>query len=225
MHNTIPQMKEMLLKYNQIYLGPQSLDDYVVISTTPIKAVADLKGKKFYAPGASAKWLENTGAVAVDGGLPVYYNGIKTGVADGAILPATGIFPFKLHEVAPYVTRVGLGGGFTGVLTMNKDKYDSLPPELQKMFHDLGKEYGEAVVKGVVGFHTKSMEELLPKAGATVTTLPIEEQKKWAALLPDIAGEWAEQMEKKGLPGKAVIKAYMDGVRKRGIVPLRNWDQ
>ena len=123
------------------------------------------------------------------------------------------------------MTRVGLGGGFTGVLTMNKDKYDSLPPELQKMFHDLGKEYGEAVVKGVVGFHTKSMEELLPKAGATVTTLPIEEQKKWAALLPDIAGEWAEQMEKKGLPGKAVIKAYMDGVRKRGIVPLRNWDQ
>ena len=111
MHDSIPAMKKALLKHNQIFLGAQTIDDYVLISKTPIKTVADLKGKKFYAPGASAQWLKGTGAVAVNGGLPVYYNGIKTGVADGAIVPGTGIFPFKLHEAAPYVINVGLGGG------------------------------------------------------------------------------------------------------------------
>ncbi|MFC1664859.1 C4-dicarboxylate TRAP transporter substrate-binding protein [Pseudomonadota bacterium] len=225
MHANIPAMKQAFIKNNQVYLGPQPLDDYVLITKTPLKTVADLKGMKLYAPGASAQWLKGTGAVAVNGGLPVYYNGIKTGVADGAIVPGTGIFPFKLHEVAPYITTVGLGGGFTGALTMNKNTYDKLPPELQKMFQEIGKGYGDLVAKRIGGFKKKSFEVLLPKAGAKVSTLPEAEQKKWAALLPDLAGDWVKQVESKGLPGKEVLKAYMDGVRKRGITPIRDWDK
>lgn len=225
LHNNIPALKAALIKHNQVYLGPQSLDDYVLITRKPVNSLADLKGLKLYAPGASAQWLKGTGAVAVDGALPVYYNGIKTGVTDGAIIPGTGIFSFKLHEVAPYITSVGFGGGITGVLTMNKKTYDKLPPELQKMFHDLGKEYGDLVAKRVADFKKKSFEELLPKGGAKISTLPLAEQKKWAAGLPDLAGEWAKLNESKGLPAKQVLKAYMDGVRKRGVKPLRNWDQ
>ena len=80
LHRDIPEMKQAFLDNNQIYLGPQSIDDYVIVSKTPINSVADMKGKKFYAPGASAAWLEGTGAIGVNGGLPVYYNGIQTGV-------------------------------------------------------------------------------------------------------------------------------------------------
>jgi TRAP-type C4-dicarboxylate transport system substrate-binding protein len=225
LHNTIPEMKQAFLKNNQVYLGPQAIDDYVLISKTPIKTVADLKGKKFFAPGASAAWLKGTGAIGVNGGLPVYYNGIKTGVADGAIVPGTGIFPFKLHEAAPYITKVGIGGGMTGALTMNKNTYDKMPPELQKMFHDIGKGYGELVAKRIAGFHAVSFNKLLPKGGAKISTLPLAEQKKWAAGLPDLAGQWVKQMKAKGQPGAKVLKAYMDGVRKAGEIPLRDWDK
>ena len=225
MHNNIPQMKAAFLKHKQVYLGPQTIDDYVLATKKPIKSLDDLKGLKLFAPGASAAWLKGTGAVPVNGGLPIYYNGIKTGVTDGAILPGSSIIPFKLHEVAPHITQVGLGGGITGALTMNKRTYDKLPPELQKMFHELGQEYGEKVALGVAGFHKKSFEVLLPKAGAKVATLPLAEQKKWAALLPDLAGDWAKQISAKGLPANQVIKAYMDGVRKRGGTPLRDWDK
>jgi TRAP-type C4-dicarboxylate transport system substrate-binding protein len=225
MHTSIPAFKKALLKHNQVFLGAQAIDDYILVSTMPIKSVADLKGKKFYAPGASAQWLKGTGAVAVNGGLPVYYNGIKTGVADGAIVPGSGIFPFKLHEAAPYVTNVGLGGGITGALTMNKTKFDSLPPEMQKMFLEVGKGYEDRVAKKTAGFAAKSMKTLIPGKGGKVSTLSLAEQKKWASVLPDLAGIWAAQMAKKGLPGKSVIKFYMDGVRKRGEKPLRNWDK
>ena len=177
MHDSIPAMKAAFLKHNQVYLGPQTIDDYVLISKTPIKSVADLKGKKFYAPGASAAWLKGTGAIGVNGGLPIYYNGIKTGVTDGAVVPGTGIVPFKLHEAAPYVTKVGLGGGITGALTMNKNTYDKLPKELQKMFHDIGKGYGELVAKRVAGFHAASFKKILPAKGAKVSELPMGEQK------------------------------------------------
>ena len=51
------------------------------------------------------------------------------------------------------------------------------------------------------------------------------EQKKWASGLPDLAGIWAAQQAKKGLPGKEVVKFYMESMRKRGAKPLRNWDK
>ncbi len=225
LHRDIPEMKQAFFDNNQVYLGPQSIDDYVIVSKTPINSVADMKGKKFYAPGASAAWLEGTGAIGVNGGLPVYYNGIQTGVTDGAVVPVTGIVPFKLHEVAPYIVDVGMGGGMTGALTMNKDTFDRLPPELQEMFLELGQEYGDLVAQRVAGFNKASLTKILPGAGATVITLPLEEQKKWADGLPDLAGAWAERMKEKGLPGDQVIKAYMEGVRAAGETPVRNWDQ
>jgi hypothetical protein len=69
------------------------------------------------------------------------------------------------------------------------------------------------------------MKTLIPGKGGKVSKLSLAEQKKWASVLPDLAGIWASQMAKKGLPGKSVIKFYMDGVRKRGEKPLRNWDK
>lgn len=226
MHEKIPAMKAAWDKHNQVYLGPQTIDDYVIIAKKPINSLADLKGMKLYAPGASASWLKGTGAIAVNGGLPVYYNGIKTGVAQGAIVPGTGIVPFKLHEVAPYINIVGFGGGITGALTINKTTYNKMPAEMKKIFHQVGKEYGDLVSKRVAGFHAVSFNKLLPKKfGAKINVMPKAEQKKWAAALPDLAGEWAKRLEAKGLPAKLVIKTYMDGVRKRGITPLRDWDK
>jgi len=225
LHKDIPEMKAAFIKHNQVYLGPQTIDDYVIVSKTPINSLADLKGMKLYAPGASAAWLKGTGAIGVNGGLPVYFNGIKSGVTNGAVVPGTGIVPFKLHEAAPYITKVGFGGGITGALTMNKNTFDKLPPELQKMFLEIGQEYGVLVAQRVSGFHTATFTKILPGAGAKVSTLPIEEQKKWATALPDLAGEWVAQMKAKGLPGELVMKTYMESVRAAGETPVRNWDQ
>ena len=133
--------------------------------------------------------------------------------------------PFKLHEAAPYVTKVGIGGGITGALTMNKNTYDKLPKELQKMFHDIGKGYGDLVAKRVAGFHSLSFKKLLPAKGAKISELPLEEQRKWAAGLPNLAGDWVKRMKAKGLPGDRVIKTYMAKVRAAGEKPIRNWDK
>ena len=217
-------MNEEWTKYNQVYLGSQVIDGYVVVSRDPINTVEDLKGKKFFTPGAIARWLEGTGAVGVDGALPLYYNGIKTGQTDGAILPGSSIVPFKLHEVAPYLTDARLGAMISGALTMNLDTWNRLPPELQELFKQLGKEYGVLVDQRVTENHKKHFE-LIATQGATLSVLPEAEQEKWVKAVPDIAGEWAARVEADGLPAKAVLKAYMDGVRKRGDKPLRDWDK
>jgi TRAP-type C4-dicarboxylate transport system substrate-binding protein len=220
----MPVMKKQWTKYNQIYLGSQVIDGYVIVCKTPINTVADLKGKKFYAPGAVARWVEGTGAVGVDGALPLYYNGIKTGVVDGAILPGSSILAFKLQEVAPYVIDAKLGGMISGALTMNLDTWKKLPPDMKSVFRVLGKGYGDRVAQLVAANHKKHFA-ILAKKGAKFITLPDSELKKWVAALPNIPGEWAKRVDKTGLPASQILKAYMDAVRKGGGKPLRDWDK
>ena len=43
--------------------------------------------------------------------------------------------------------------------------------------------------------------------------------------MPNIAKEWAERIDAQGLPGSAVLAAYMDEMRAQAPNPVRNWDQ
>ena len=224
LHRTIPALNKAWKKYNQVYLGPQAIDGYVMISKIPIRSVADLRGKKIYTPGAIATWLQGTGAIAVNGALTTYYNGIKSGIADAAILPGSAILPFKLHEVGPYITDANLGGAITGALTMNLDTWNSLPRKMKDMFRQLGKEYGELTAKRIIANRAKHFKILAAK-GAKISTMPVSEQRKWANGLPNIAKTWADRQEAKGLPGKKIMRAYMNAVRRHGEKPVRNWDR
>jgi hypothetical protein len=51
------------------------------------------------------------------------------------------------------------------------------------------------------------------------------ERQKWVQAVPNIAGEWANRIEEQGLPAKQVLTTYMEGIRKRGGTPLRDWDK
>lgn len=224
LHKDVPAMNKAWDKHNQVYLGIQVADTYNLFTKFPLKSLADLKGKKLYAPDALAGWVRGTGAVAVNGGLPVYYNGVKTGVADGGVTITTGMFPFKLHEVGKYVTVVDMGGPISGAITMNKDTWNSLPAYMQDIFMKLGGEYS-AKQAGIIEKKAGLFLKLMAKQGAIVTTLPAAERRKWAEAMPNIAKEWVDANEKKGIPAKAVMKTFMDVARASGAKPLRNWDE
>ena len=89
---------------------------------------------------------------------------------------------------------------------------------------ELGKEYGKLVTERVTKNRVKHFR-ILAKKGAKISTLSRAEQKRWVDRLPNIAADWARRVEAKGLPARLVMKAYMDGIRKRGGKPLRNWDK
>ena len=224
MHRDIPAMADAWRKNNAVYLGAQVADSYQLITRFPVRTLDDLRGKKLFAPGPAADWLKGTGAIPVNGGLPIYYNGIKTGVADGGILITTGIVPFRLHEVAPYFTKVDIGGPISGALAMNLDTWKSLPPYMQMMFRMLGREYARKQTDIVAATVRESMK-LMADHGTTISDFPAAERERWVNALPNLAGDWVKRNEAKGLPAKTVLSAFMDGVRKRGGKPARDWDK
>ncbi len=224
LHEKVPGLNAAWDKYNQVFLGVQVADTYNVVAKFPVKSLADLKGKKLYTPGAVANWLKGTGAVGINGGLPVYYNGIKTGLADGGIVIVTGMLPFKLHEAGKYITVVDMGGPISGALTMNKDTWNSLPAYMRDIFRKLGHEYSKTQ-SGIVAANADKFLKIMEQQGAIVSTLPAAERRKWAMSMPNVAADWVRENEAKGLPAGEVLKAFMDGARARGSQPVRDWDK
>ncbi len=220
-----PAMGEAWTRNNLVYLGGASLDTYQIFTSFPIRSIDDLKGRKVSAPGTAANWINGTGAIAVGGNLTTYYEDIKAGVSQGALAFVTGAWPAKLHEVAPHVTKVNFGAMYAGGVIMNKRRFDALPPEVQKIFREVGAEYAERFAR-LEGDTAAAIEERMKAAGATFSELAPAERKRWAEALPDIGRIWANDLEtKQKLPAHAVLKDYMEALRRAGVEVPRDWSR
>ena len=229
MNEKVPALVNEWDKNNLVFLGASGVDTYHLFTKNPIATYADLKGRKISAPGSVGLWLKGSGAVAVDGSLTSYYTDIQSGVSEGTISISTGILPNKIYEVAPYITTVNIGALYNGGMAINKDTYGKLPPEVQKIMKDVGKEYSKALGETLMQRYQGALKTMLEK-GATqtpavrVTNLSAGEREKWVKTMPNLAAEWAAANASKG-PAKEVVKTYMEALRKRGVKPARDWDK
>ncbi|MGE0563786.1 MAG: C4-dicarboxylate TRAP transporter substrate-binding protein [Pseudolabrys sp.] len=225
LHEKIPEYAKQYDKFGVIRLGGSSFDSYELFTTFEISKFDDIKGKKISTAGAALQWLRDTGATPVQSNMTLYYNNAKTGVIDGFIIFPSAIPGMKYPEAAPYVVKVGFGAQYAAALIVNKATFNKLPPEIQKILREAGKAYSDVASKsqsdaGEAGF------AMVPKfSGAKVVTLSRAEQEKWANALPNLAKEWAEKMDKQGLPGSKALASYMDEMRKGGAKPARDWDK
>lgn len=219
-----PQMQKSYADNGVVYIGaPIVIDDYLLMTNFPVTSLADLEGKKIGAPGPALNWLSGTGAVGVSGNLTTYYNELKTGVFDGVIVFASAALPGKLFEVAPHVTRAGLGAQYAGSICANEDWYNSLPPEVQTALHDAADVTGEWYVSALESAVENSFK-VMGENGATITDASDEMRVAWAEGMDNAAKAWSEGLDDQGLGGAEVLNTYMEQMRSAGATPLRDWD-
>lgn len=217
-------------QYNLKVLGLTGTDMYDIYTKKPLQGIDDINGMKLSAPGVLGTWLRGTGANAVDGSLTSFYTDIQTGISDGVLSLALGALPAKLYEVAPYINRFDAGVAFSGAVAINRDSWDGLPEEVQNAMIEAGKYYTEAHGKDLLERHEIAMNKMV-ELGATqsppvqIIKMSDEQRQAWVDKLPDIAGEWAADLDAKGLPASEFLKAYMQGLRDRGETPMRNWGE
>src|SRR6185369_3921203 len=123
-----------------------------------------------------------------------------------------------------YAIRVDLGSMMIGSLSINKAFYDKLPPDVQKIIKDVGKAYNDKIATDLYNL-AGAFEKKMAEEGAKVSRLSPEERRKWATTMPNIAKNWVETNEKKGLPAKKVLDAYMKKLRDNNVQLVRDWDK
>lgn len=225
LHATFPEFKAQYDKFGVIRLAGSSYDSYELFSTFPVQKFDDIKGKKIATAGAALQWLRGTPATPVQSNMTLYYNNAKTGVIDGFIIFPSSIPGMKFPEAAPNVTKVGFGAQYAAALIINKGVHDKLPPELQKILREAGQAWTAAADKVQLDLGNAGYSSVPQFPNGKTFDLSRAEQEKWANAMPNIAKEWAERVEKDGLPGNKILAAYMDELRKSGAKPVRDWDK
>lgn len=223
-HSELPAARRAWTDQNQVYLGASGVDTYHLLTSFPVRVLDDLKGRKILAPGTAAVWLYGTGSVPVNGALTSYYTQLKTGVADGVVSILTGAHPYRIHEVAPYITLVGIGAQITGAISVNLDTWNRLPPAAQHVLRELGNEYSVLSAAETERRYASALAAMVAE-GAIVTSLPPSEKQKWIDGLPEYGRQWVERNERKGLPARKMLTMLMDAVRAAGLQPQRDWDR
>jgi TRAP-type C4-dicarboxylate transport system substrate-binding protein len=204
---------------NEVYrkFKPEELSDTQVMYlsahgpgfvNTRVKAVRkmeDMKGLKLRAHGASARVVEALGGIAVSRPMPEAYNMIKNGVVFGAMHPLEAHDGWKMAEVDDYVTACySVAYTSTFFVVMNKDKWNSLPKDIQLIIEEVNNEWiaqhGEAwQTSDEVG-----MQVFLNK-GNTIIGLSEREAARWKRAIAPIITNYVKYLNGKGLNGKEIV--------------------
>lgn len=225
MAEEFPQFKQAWKPFNQIYLTNGCvLDSYQMFTKQPVKSLADFKGKKIAGAGVNLRYLQGLGAAGVPGSLVSFYNKLKTGVVTGAMLWPEAVVRFKIVEVAPHMLKADLGAACSKAINVNANSWKKLPTEVQ-----------QALATQAIGYRDQMSSQALAKGkgalgkfkgkGGTVTLLSAADRAAWAKSMPNVAKQWAEGLEKKGIPGKKILATYMDRMRAANQPIMRHWDR
>ena len=104
----------------QVYLGSGIGSTYMMLCTTPVQSVEDIKGKKFRSGSDNfSRWAEHFGGIAVSLPGNDQYEAMSQGVIDCTMASATELTNYSLFDVTKSVTLGIPGGNFAGVATNN----------------------------------------------------------------------------------------------------------
>lgn len=136
--------------------------------------------------------------------LPVTdtYEALQRATVDGVALGWTAVESFKLDEVTFYHANASFGTS-SGMLFINKKRYEALPAAAKKVIDDHSGE-GESKVLGQFWDRLDKVGEDRVRAiqGHQVVALPADVQARWAKLSEPVAEEWA-----KSVPGGEKVLA------------------
>lgn len=220
-----PEFKAAFTKFNQVYLTNLAvLDTYQIFAKNPVTSLDDLKGLKIGSAGLNLRWLEGFGAAGVAGSLVTYHNKLGTGVLDAIMLWPESVVGRKMYEVAPYMLRADLGTANSKAITMNTKSWENLPAEVQQAIQEASIGYRDHMSKEAMAVADASYKAFVDNGGK-IHVMSQAERQKWADSMPNVAKDWVDSLEAKGLPGKVVLKSYMDTMRANDQPILRQWDR
>ena len=224
--NKFPQFDQSWRAINQVQVAMTTVvDNYLLISSTPMKTLADLKGKKIGAAGPNLPWVTPTGAAGVQTDLTAAYNSLQTGIYSGMIIWMQVSGAFKLCEPAPFALDAGLGAASIHSLNFNQDRWEGLPDEVKQALKGAGDVWNklqvERLVGGTAAMHQKCEKDFRMK----YTVMDPKERLAWAKSMPPLAQNWAKAMDDKGLPGSQILSLYMDEMRAAKQPLARHWDR
>ncbi|MBD3267427.1 C4-dicarboxylate ABC transporter substrate-binding protein [bacterium] len=177
----------------------------LLCSKKEVNTLDDMKGLQVRATGLSSKIVESLGGAPVAMSQPETYEALQKGVVQATFCPVETLKGWKQGEVINYVVDTSAIGYTTSMfVVMNKEKWESLPEDLQMVITEVSNEW--------VDKHGNAWDQadeegraFVKELGKEFIELSPEQEKKWVEAVQPIMEEYKQSMEDKGLPGETFL--------------------
>jgi len=215
--NTAKTNPEILAEFKEVKVLFMHAFAPLVLSMKdkPVRTPADVKGLKIRAaPGGTQDLLSSVGATTVVMAPGDIYVSFEKGLLQGNAMGWEGIGAYRLTEIANQYTPVGAFGGPQFVAVFNKQKWDSLPPDIQQAILSVSDDYGSKLFgQGDDATSQAVIDEVNKRSGTSIITLKPEEQALWNDAAKPLQEKILNDLEAKKLPARKIWAAYLDKIK------------
>jgi TRAP-type C4-dicarboxylate transport system substrate-binding protein len=167
----------------------------------PVRQLEDLKGMVIRSTGVGASIIEALGGKGYGAAQNEAYELMSKGTIDGSYTPRETLEGWKQAEVVKYVTECPEVGSTANMyVVMNKDKWNSLPPDIQKVFTDVSTEWIEKHGMTWTNYDISGMQFFKTFDGREDIKLSPEEAARWVQATQPLKDSYIKDREAKGLP-------------------------
>ena len=146
-------------------------------ANSPIKAPADLKGKKMRIQSSKVleEQMRSVGSIPQVMAFSEVYQALQTGVVDGTENPISNLYTQKMHEVQKHLTLTD--HGYLGyAVIVNKKFWDGLPADVRGQLEEAmvqATRYANQIAK----VENDNSLEAVRKSGKTTVYAPTKEER------------------------------------------------
>ncbi len=171
----------------------------------PVRKLEDIKGLKLRGTGTSSLVIKALGGTPVPKPMPETYQMLQKGVVDGSVYPLEANKGWKLGEVTKYCTAAfSTAYTTTFFVVMNKDRWQSLPADIQQIIRQInsewairhGKAWDQSDSEGLVYFLNQ---------GGEIIGLPPKEMARWKKAVAPIVDNYIKKVKSKGIDGAKIV--------------------
>ena len=189
------QYKDVKCLYNGATIQPS-------IGTTKklITKLEDLKGLKILSSSAWAgARFEALGMVPVSVPPADSFTSLQKGTIDATPQSLWMLVDWNEGEVVHNQVNASASTPYFTIV-MNKNKWNSLPADIQKIFNDLNSYIGDVGDQAQLDAHKKYWDLTITKYNTQYSILPKSELTRWDVLDAPVIDKFVKEMESKGAP-------------------------
>jgi TRAP-type C4-dicarboxylate transport system substrate-binding protein len=170
-----------------------------------VRTLDDFKGLKIRGTGTSGKVVAALGGSPVGKAMGETYQMLQKGVVDGSLHPLETNKGWKVGEVVSYMTQnFSTAYTTTFAVFMNKDKWNSLTPEQQKIIREVNAEFALKHGQAWDESDEEGMAFFLEKGGKVIPQSD-EQSKIWADQAASVIDEYVQGASEKNIDGQAIV--------------------
>lgn len=188
--------------------GPGNL-----MSKQPIRELKDIKGLPIgVSAGIRADAIKLLGASPISLPMPEWYEALSKGMMKAGVAPLETMKGFRLGEATgDYITMTPFIYNQSFFVTMNLDKWNSLPADIQQQITEATDKFYAATVPGVWDeINEAGVKWVQEKKKVEIINLSEAENAKWVDLIKPVQEKYVAELKSKGLDGDKILSTVKE---------------